>query len=194
MIFLILLSAYLLGSIPFGLLIAKLWKIDIRQHGSGNIGATNVFRTLGPTPGIIVFILDMLKGYLSIVLANRVAANPWLIIAAGLCAIVGHMFPIFLKFKGGRGVATGVGVLLGLSPLAFLIAMISFSLVLFLTRYVSLSSMIAATIAVITFIINKEPLPYLAIVTITTILIIWRHRPNIQRLLNKTEPKIGVKK
>ncbi|OGC24924.1 acyl-phosphate glycerol 3-phosphate acyltransferase [candidate division WOR-1 bacterium RIFOXYB2_FULL_42_35] len=194
MIFLVLLSAYLLGSIPFGLIIGRLWKIDVRQHGSGNIGATNVFRILGPVPGVIVFVLDMLKGYVSILLASQLIGDPWLIIATGLIVILGHMFPLFLKFKGGRGVATGVGVLLGLSPLTFLIAMSTFVLVLFVTRYVSLSSMLATIVAAIIFFITKKPLPYLTIVVVGTLLIIWKHRPNIHRLLNKTEPKIGVKK
>jgi len=193
-IILALIAGYLLGSIPFGYLVAKMQNIDIRRFGSGNIGATNVFRTLGPVPGSIVFVLDLLKGTFAIYLAQQVTANPWLIILAGLSAVVGHMFPVFLKFKGGRGAATGLGILLGIAPEVFIGAVGLAALIIFVTRYVSVASMATALTATLALIVLKQPLPYSLVTGGITILIIVRHIPNIKRLINKTEPKIGEKK
>jgi glycerol-3-phosphate acyltransferase PlsY len=187
-------AAYLLGSIPFGYLIAKIWNIDIRRYGSGNIGATNVFRVLGVYPGSAVFVLDLLKGTLAIYLARLVTSNPWLIVLAGLAAVAGHMFSVFLKFKGGRGAATGLGILLGIAPDIFILAAAVAALLMFLTRYVSVASMITPLLITAAFYLLKRPLPYAAASGVIAVLIIIRHLPNIKRLYNKTEPKIRGKK
>lgn len=188
------LFAYLLGSIPFGLLIARWQGIDIRQQGSGNIGATNVFRTLGAGSGTIVFILDLLKGTIPVIIVQCFTNNPWLIILTGFTAIIGHTFPIFLKFKGGKGVATGLGVLLGIAPEIFIGAAIIAALIILTTRYVSLASMTTAVLVMLAFWGMQKPLPYTILTAVITILIILRHRPNIKRLLAGTEAKIGAKK
>lgn len=188
---LIILAAYLLGSIPFGYLIPLFWQVDIRQQGSGNVGATNVFRTLGPLPGSIVFALDMAKGTLPILLAQNLTNNPWLIILTGFVAIIGHTFPVFLGFKGGRGVATGLGVLLGIAPEIFIGAVIIAALIILTTRYVSLASMVTAALVTIAFWGMQKPLPYTILAALVALLIIIRHRPNIKRLLAGTEAKIS---
>ncbi len=189
-ILLVLLASYFIGSIPFGYIIARIWKVDIRKHGSGNIGATNVFRILGPIPGILAFILDLLKGTLAIYLIFLTTNRPEIIILAGLCAIVGHTFPIFLKFKGGRGAATGLGVLLGIAPEIFLAAVVVVILIIVITRYVSLASIITPILVAIAFISFKKPLPYTIVVGLAAGLIVFRHIPNIKRLLKRQENRI----
>lgn len=185
--------SYALGSIPFGILISKLFNVDIRQHGSGNIGATNVLRTLGPIPGLIVFILDILKGTAAVYLSQSVSQDPLIIIGCGLAAVLGHSYSIFLRFKGGRGAATGLGILLGIAPDVFLGALIIVILIIGITRYVSIASMTTPILVTLAFIVLNRPLPYSIVAGVITILIIIRHIPNINRLLNKTEPKIGEK-
>ncbi|MFA5840321.1 MAG: glycerol-3-phosphate 1-O-acyltransferase PlsY [Candidatus Margulisiibacteriota bacterium] len=191
---LILTLSYLLGSIPFGYLVARYKRIDIRQHGSGNIGATNVFRILGTNAGVTVFILDVLKGSLAVYLGLHFSHNPWFIILCGLAAIIGHSFSPFLKFTGGRGVATGLGVLLGIAPDIFVFAFLFAALVIYVTRYVSVASILTVTLVTFALIILGRPLPYCLVALIVTILIIVRHIPNIKRLMNGTENKIGVNK
>jgi len=190
----ILVGAYFLGSIPFGLLIAKLKGIDIRQHGSGNIGATNVYRTLGPTLGVLVFCLDLGKGTLITYVAAQITTNHWLIILTGALAIIGHTFPIFLKFKGGKGAATALGVLLAIAPDICLGAALAAFIIIYITRYVSVGSISTAILTSLAFYLLHRPLPYTITITIITILIIVKHLPNIKRLLNKTENKIRWKK
>jgi len=189
-IIIIITTAYLLGSIPFGLLIAKLKGIDIRQHGSGNIGATNVYRTMGSAYGIVVFALDMLKGTLPVILASQYTPNAWLIIAAGGAAAVGHMLPIFLKFKGGKGAATGLGVLLGIAPDVFLLAAVVAFLVIYITKYVSVGSICTAILVTASLYFLNRPPAYIIVAGLITLLLIIRHIPNIKRLLNGTENKI----
>lgn len=190
----IIIIAYLLGSIPFGYIVAKIWNIDIRTQGSGNIGATNVFRTLGPIPGLLVFTLDLAKGAAPVIIAQYITHNPWLIILVGSAAVLGHTYPIFLKFKGGRGAATGLGFLLAVAPDIFIGAAILTALIIFLTRYVSVASITVPLVVALAFLILKRPLPYFLIAVVVSILIIYRHIPNIKRLLSGTESKIGVKK
>ena len=192
-IILILLAGYLIGSIPFGFLIAKIWNIDIRRYGSGNIGATNVFRILGPFLGTVVFLLDLGKGALPVFLAQQATQNYWLIILAGAAAVLGHTFPVFLKFKGGRGAATGLGVLLGVAPDIFLGALLLALLIILITRYISVASMITSLAVTAAFLVLKRPLPYTLAAGLIAILIILRHIPNLKRLLKKTEPRIGEK-
>ena len=224
---------YLLGSIPFGYFVGRRYGIDIREHGSGNIGATNVVRVLGKKPGYAVFICDMLKGVVAVRLmlylaqgllaravdhgANvrdlidtaaisspeqyaaylRGAAVPAGIVAALAC-ILGHNFPVWLRFRGGKGVATTVGVLLGLMPLALLISAVVWIVVFYALRYVSLASLLAAAVLPVSVWFIKVrgdagnlPLFYFSLVA--TALIWWRHRANIGRLLNGTESRFDRK-
>jgi glycerol-3-phosphate acyltransferase PlsY len=193
-IFLVIAGGYLIGSIPFGYLIAKIRHIDILNQGSGNIGATNIFRTFGPTLGISVFVLDLAKGAVPVYLAQQVTQDHWLILSAGVAAIIGHTFSIFLKFKGGRGSATGLGILLAVAPDTFLGAFLLVFLIILITRYVSLASIIVPPLVALTFLVLKRPLPYTLFAMLVSMLIIIRHVPNIKRLRAGTEPKIGGEK
>lgn len=186
---LILVLSYLLGSIPSGLLIGKtFYGKDIREHGSGNLGGTNTFRTLGVKAGMIVTIMDILKGTVATLLPLVLASDVHMLLA-GVFAVIGHMYPIFANFRGGKAVATSAGVLLGYNYILFLILLAVFFVCLYVTKYVSLSSMIAAVLA-FTYSIFTGDLPLIIVVGILTIFVIYRHRANITRIRNKTEPKI----
>ncbi|MDC3416278.1 glycerol-3-phosphate 1-O-acyltransferase PlsY [Aquibacillus salsiterrae] len=182
--------AYLIGSIPFGLIVGKIgYNTDIREHGSGNLGGTNTFRVLGIKAGIIVTAGDILKGTLATqlpILVGNDSVNPLII---GVFAVIGHMYPIFAKFKGGKAVATSGGIILGVSPLLFLIILLTFFIVLYITKYVSISSMVTGVITVITSIIMQD-IGLIIITSILTLFVFYRHRTNIKRIINKTEPKI----
>ena len=198
--------SYLLGSFPTGYLAARLLKgIDIREQGSGSMGATNVLRTLGKGPAIVVLLVDAAKGALAIALAHfayPISANlssetilslPWLVTLAGLAAIIGHSWPIWLNFKGGKSVATSLGILLAMSWQVGLATFGVFAIMLAISRIVSLSS-ICGAIAVSALMFGfGQPLPYQIFAIAAGIYVIWRHRSNIQRLLAGTEPKIGQK-
>jgi glycerol-3-phosphate acyltransferase PlsY len=191
------LAAYLIGSIPFGLLIAKTKGVDIRKQGSGNIGATNVLRCLGKPLGITCFVLDVLKGYLPAALFPLVVqGSSSLGILFGGAAILGHNFPIYLKFKGGKGVATSAGVLLGVAPLAVLLGILTWAAVFFASGYVSLGSIIASVVvAVVGWIrIGTYGLTVAIALTLLGALAIWRHRANIKRLIEGTENKFERKR
>ncbi len=189
-IFLILLS-FLLGSIPFGYLFGVLKGVDVRQHGSGNVGATNVARVLGKRYGIAVYILDFLKGYIPTVLAVQLyGTDSWITALVGLAAVLGHMFSPFLGFRGGKGVATASGVLFGISPLlGFLILLIWFA-VFKLTGYVSLGSIVAALSAVYLVGMLGYPFPVKFLVTLTAVLILVKHKGNVERLFEGRELKV----
>lgn len=185
----ILILAYLLGSIPFALVVGKIgYGIDIREHGSGNLGGTNTFRTLGITAGMIVTVCDILKGTLAASLPVLLAAEIHPLIA-GLCAVVGHVYPVFAKFRGGKAVATSGGVLLFVSPIMFSIMLFCFFLFLFLTKYVSLSSILTGIVTTAYSIIFGD-LPLIIAVSLLTAFVTFKHRTNISRIMNKTEPKI----
>lgn len=182
--------AYLLGSIPTGLIVGKIgYKKDIRNFGSGNLGATNTFRVLGIKAGIIVTLVDILKGTLAAVLPVLFGAEDVYPLAVGVLAVIGHMFPVFAKFKGGKAVATSSGVILGVNPLLFVIMISTFLLILYLSKYVSLASMLTGIVTIIVTIIQRE-LGLFIVTTILTIFVIYRHTANIKRILNRTEPKI----
>lgn len=188
---LIVIVSYLLGSIPSGLIVGKaFYGIDIREHGSGNLGGTNTFRTLGKKAGIIVTAADILKGTLAsslpVMFGVEGQIDP---LIAGMIAVVGHMYPVFAKFKGGKAVATSGGVLLACAPVMFLVMVVVFLLSLYITKFVSLSSIIASIVAVIYAVIAKEPL-LIIVVSLLSLFVIYRHRANIKRIINKTEPKI----
>lgn len=185
----IILLAYLLGSIPFGLIVGKWgYGIDIREHGSGNLGGTNTFRVLGVKAGLIVTIGDMLKGTLatSLPVLFEVDLHPLLV---GVFAVVGHMYPVFAKFKGGKAVATSAGVLLFYHPILFITSIIVFFISLKTSKYVSLSSMIAGVYALIFSFFTKD-IPLIIIVALLVTFVFYRHRANIKRIMNNTEPKV----
>ncbi len=193
--------AYLIGSIPFGYLIVRATAgADIRQSGSGGTGATNVTRRAGKTAGVITLVLDALKGVLAIVVARLITNGgntDWVIAAAAIAVLLGHIFPVWLRFRGGKGVATGVGVFLALAPIAVLCAAVIFVAVVWLTKFVSLGSiMAAATIPLFVWLqsIFVEPVadlrPLLAAAVTGALLILFAHRGNIARLWNGTESRI----
>ncbi|OLS38573.1 glycerol-3-phosphate 1-O-acyltransferase PlsY [Bacillus sp. MRMR6] len=189
-IFFILVLAYLLGSIPSGLIIGKVfYKTDIREHGSGNLGGTNTFRTLGVKAGIAVTLADILKGTLAASLPALFQMSDFNPLVAGVFAVIGHTYPIFAGFRGGKAVATSGGVLLFCAPFMFLTIFVVFFISLYITKYVSLSSMLAGIVAVIYAIIDGD-IPLLIAVSLLAAFVIYRHRTNIKRIINKTEPKI----
>ncbi len=212
------LLAYLLGSIPFGLLIARTQGVDIRTQGSGNIGATNVWRVLGKKWGLLTFFCDALKGLASVLLAKWIATH-WLAtvalphdqskmvmlepaaagIAAAVACILGHSFPVWLRFKGGKGVATSLGVIIGMMPLATVIVFAIWGIVFKLSRYVSLASILAAValpVVVIVFLFANwmQGWAYFYFALVASLLVILRHRSNIQRLMAGTENRFGSPK
>lgn len=194
-----LLISYLAGSIPFAFLAGKAKGVDLRKHGSGNLGATNAIRVLGPRIGGLVYLGDTLKGMLPpLLLAPRVnASHPELwAIAFGCAAIVGHVRPIFLMGKGGgKGVATAGGVFFGLAPVPAIIALAGFVITVAATRYASLGSMVAAVLLpTMIFFFHDGFTPLLLISCGIGVFVIWMHRANIGRLKNGTEPKVGRKK
>ena len=193
------LAAYVLGSIPFGYLAVRLaGGGDIRQRGSGNIGATNVTRVAGVVPGVVTLLLDAGKGYLAVWLAGRVTSGNirWMI-AAALAALLGHSFPVWLRFRGGRGVATGVGVFLPICWQAVVVAVAVWIAVLAFWRYVSLASVIAAaSLPPLVYLLyapgHAPPVAVSAGTSASMVLIIVRHRGNIMRLLSGTEPRFTL--
>ncbi|TFE03372.1 glycerol-3-phosphate 1-O-acyltransferase PlsY [Jeotgalibacillus sp. R-1-5s-1] len=184
------LAAYIIGSIPSGLWIGKaFFKKDIRNFGSGNLGATNTFRVLGKKAGAIVTVMDILKGTAATLLPLAFD-RPELMLYAGAVSVIGHIFPIFAGFRGGKAVATSSGVLLGYEPLLFVLVVICFLIALKISKYVSLSSMIAGLFAIIYCLIFPKDLVLFIIVAIMAGFVIIRHKDNIIRIKNGTEPKI----
>lgn len=192
-IILFIIIAYLLGSIPSALIVGKISKkIDIRNYGSGNLGATNAFRVLGTKAGIIVTLADILKGTIATLVPLVVALYVDIDVSRlliGLFAVIGHTFPLFANFKGGKAVATSAGIILGVNPIMFLIILATFIIILYLTKYVSLSSMLTGIIAsIVSYFITDLFLFF--VILILTLFICIRHKDNIKRIINKTEPKI----
>lgn len=198
------LAAYLLGAVPFGLLIGRMKGVDIRDHGSGNIGATNVVRVLGKPLGLTTFFLDVLKGFIPAFFFPGLADH-WMPIAldyvtlsilCGAAAILGHNFPVFLNFKGGKGVATSLGVLFGIAWLSAVAGLALWIIAFLVTRYVSLASILAAVTVIVSAWIfyRDEGLLRPAVLTVLASLVILRHRANIARLLNGTESRFSKKK
>lgn len=191
--FLAVLSGFLLGSISFGIIVVKLFKgYDIRQYGSGNTGFTNVLRVVGKGPAAIVLVGDILKGMLSVWIGFRLGGVN-VGVAAGLAAMLGHTYPAFFGFRGGKGMATGLGVIITLAPDVTIIAVTVFLVTLFLSRYVSLGSILGALAAVIAVFALHKPLPIIIFAVAGAALAIYRHRSNMVRLYRGTENKIGKK-
>lgn len=193
--FLFIINSYFVGSIAFSIVIAKLFKgIDIRNHGSGNAGATNTLRVLGLGPAILVLVLDLLKGMACVLVAGFFFDLPWLPIMCGLAAIIGHNWPIWFKFKGGKGIATAIGVLTTIAFIPALIAGIIAILSIVITRYVSLGSLIFTFLTPIFILSLQFNWPNFIGTLIICIFAFIRHRTNIVKLMNGTENKLGSKK
>ncbi len=201
----LLLIAYLLGSVPTGFLVAKARGVDIRTVGSGNIGATNVFRILGTPAGVFVLLADAAKGWLAVFAVARLVCDwchpaageqalEWFKLGAGVAAILGHNYTCWLHFKGGKGIATSAGVLVALVPVELLIALGVWIIVFAFSRYVSLASICAAFGLPFAAWLFGESKTIVAVIAALAVLAIYKHKGNIKRLLNGTENRIGAKK
>lgn len=188
--------AYLLGSLQVSVLLSKLLKFpDPRAHGSHSSGATNVLRTVGTNQAALTLVGDFLKGLIAVLIATVIHANPFFVATAALAAVIGHIFPCFFQFRGGKGVATGLGALVILSPLVALIAIVMWFVLVYMSRYVSLASIIvAAATPFLILIFSSQRLSYFIPVLLMSALIIGKHSANIQRLRKGNEPKIKTKK
>ncbi len=195
--------AYLLGSIPTAVWYGKIFHgLDVRQHGSGNAGATNSLRTFGRTAGIIVLIIDFLKGFLAVLSAQFLFPDTdnYLPLIMGISAIIGHLYPVFAQFRGGKGVATALGVIAATFPMTVIGCIVVFAIIVFFTKYVSLGSMLGALtfplqIAFNAWNTNPDHDPYyLGFACALFLILVFTHRHNIQRLMKGTENKIGAKK
>lgn len=187
---------YLLGSVPFGLVIGYIWlREDIRKRGSGKTGTTNVLRTAGKIPAVLVLLGDLSKGVLPAVIGKTLLDNEGAAAAGSVAAIIGHVFPVFAGFRGGRGVATAFGGILGLTPLVALIFPVIAACIVIPTRYMSLMSVVGTPIAAIIVCIGVlagwDPVAYAAYAICAVIIIEYMHIPNIKRLLDGTEPRLG---
>jgi acyl phosphate:glycerol-3-phosphate acyltransferase len=187
------LAAYLVGSVPIGWLVARAFGLsDIRRHGSGNIGATNVLRTLGRVPAVLTLLADVGKGYLAVVLGSALSGGePNAVAAATVAAVVGNCWSVFLGFRGGKGVATGLGALLRTVPLATLAALPVFLAVVATTRYISLGSLLAAACVPLGAVMLRYPGSYALGALAVAIIVIARHHANIARLRAGTESRLG---
>ncbi|WP_027718749.1 glycerol-3-phosphate 1-O-acyltransferase PlsY [Desulfovirgula thermocuniculi] len=186
--FLVVLS-YLIGSIPVGYLLGRMKGVDIRLHGSGNIGATNVWRTLGPAAGVTALVLDVAKGLVPVLLGKSTGGDA-LALLCGLAAIAGHSWSVFLGFRGGKIIATSLGVFLALSPVAALLALGIWLAVVVLSGYVSLGSIVAAASMPFLMLALRQPWSYVLFSLVAAAVAVYKHVPNIRRLLAGTEPKI----
>jgi len=193
----LILVSYLIGSIPTGLILSRAFaKVDVRNYGSRNIGATNVYRSAGKKLGILTLLGDIIKGFLPVYFVYLITGSEnWTALSA-VVAFLGHLYPIYLKFSGGKGVATGFGVFLFLAPKLIIFCLGVFAVVLIFSRYVSLSSMSAALTLplLMIFLPNSYPPIYKATALFLAIMIIFRHQENIKRIINRQESKIGAKK
>jgi glycerol-3-phosphate acyltransferase PlsY len=187
-----LVGVYLIGSIPIGFLVARAaGGFDIRGKGSGNIGATNVLRTLGPVPAVLTLLGDVAKGYVAVRAAEVIGPEPVWGAAGAVLAIVGNCWPVFLRFKGGKGVATGLGAFLALTPRAILLAMAVWIVLAAAFRYVSLASILACVgLAIGAWLFGYTPM-YAVAAACAAALIVWRHHENVRRLLSGTERRLG---
>ncbi|HET9915887.1 MAG TPA: glycerol-3-phosphate 1-O-acyltransferase PlsY [Candidatus Binatia bacterium] len=184
--------AYLLGSIPSGFVLGKLSGVDVRQVGSGNVGATNVARAVGKRQGVLTLLADALKGMAPVAIGLWMHLPTEALAVVASAAFLGHLYPVFLRFSGGKGVATGLGALLIIAPLATILLVGVFLAVVFSTRLVSLSSIIAAALAPLALWLFFQPPAIVWLGAFLAAMIVWRHRGNIKRLLAGTEPRFGA--
>ena len=189
-----LILGYLLGSIPSGWLAGRWLKgIDLRELGSGSTGATNVLRQVGKGPALVVFLIDVGKGAAAVLIARALGLGDWIQVLAGLTALAGHIWPVWLGFKGGKAVATGLGLFLGLAWPVGLASFGVFLAVFSLSRYVSLASVLAAISLPLMMAAGTSSNANLVVALVAMLLVLWRHRSNIKRLINGTEPKLNQK-
>jgi acyl phosphate:glycerol-3-phosphate acyltransferase len=184
-------SAYLIGSVPSGYILGSLVGVDVTKSGSGNIGATNVARVLGKGRGAMTLVADAAKGWLPVFAALQMNLSLTMVILAGTAAFLGHLYPVFFRFRGGKGVATAFGILLALTPFTVLLLLGIFALVVAASRIVSLGSITTASAAPVVLWLSSQPQAVVAMGGFIAVMIIWRHRGNIQRLLAGTEPRFG---
>ena len=189
-----LLLAYLVGSVPFAWLLARRWGVpDLHAAGSGNIGATNVIRVAGTTAGLLVALLDISKGAAGVWLARRLGGSNATSAAAGVAAILGHVYPVWLQFRGGKGVATATGAFAVLTPTALAPAVAVFVAAVWLTKYISLGSVLAAISLPAWAYFLGSPHPFVAASAVAALLIVFRHRSNLSRVLSGTERRLGAR-
>ena len=186
--------SFLLGSVPFGVLVARSKGVNILEVGSGNIGATNVWRALGPGPGSVVFFLDFAKGLAPALYGLLALQAPHIGLLLGIISVIGHSFSPWIGFKGGKGVATGFGAIVGAVPVVAAITLGTFLIVLAVTRYVSLASILASVAMIVSAWLSPLPMEAQIALTLLGLWVILRHRGNIKRLMNGTENKFGRKK
>ena len=187
----VVLAAYLLGSIPFSYLVARRRGVDVRTVGSGNVGATNVMRSVGRGAGILAFALDFLKGVLASQLGRLVEPHSPLPALCAVMAVLGHMYPVWLRFRGGKGVATGAGAFLPLAPMATAAALVTFAVALAVARYVSLASIAGTLVLAFATFLLGGPTPVVRAAAGMAVLIVWKHRANLQRIARGTENRLG---
>jgi glycerol-3-phosphate acyltransferase PlsY len=185
-------AAYLFGSLPTGVWVARWAGVDVRRSGSGNIGATNVARTAGGPAGLLTLLADVAKGVIPAALATLLLDDQWLIALTGVVAVFGHIFSVFLRFSGGKGVATAFGVFVVLAPLAAGFAALVFAVVAFSTRYVSLASMLAAMALPAMAIVCGYPAPLSGAAAVVAVSVVLRHRDNLSRLSRGAEPQFQI--
>ncbi len=190
---LIVVLGYMIGSIPFALVLARAKGLDLRKVGSGNLGAANVFRASGVRAGVIVALLDITKGAASVLLAAQISDGPVAPALAGLAAIVGHIYPVWLRFRGGKGVATACGVFAVLTPLAATPAFAAFVATVWFTRYISLGSVLASVVLPPMAYATGSPGLVVGVAVAASILIVFRHRSNLLRIANGTERRIDAR-
>lgn len=185
------LFGYVLGSVPTGLLVGRAFGVDVRTVGSGNIGMANVLRAAGKWPAVLTMLGDMLKGLFPVLVARALTDNAWVLALVALAAVVGHCWPIFLRFRGGKGVATGAGTSIGLAPLVGLGLFAFWWVVVLSSRYTSLGAISVMVVSPFAFWLSGQPLPYVLYTIVGGALVLWRHRENARSLIKGTERKIG---
>jgi len=189
-VFLVLLG-YVLGSVPTGYLVGRVLGVDVRKVGSGNIGTANVLRAAGKRAAVLTLTGDMLKGFVPVVIARLLVSNHWLIAAVAFAAVVGHCWPVFLRFKGGKAVATGAGTTIGLAPILGLGLFAFWWAIVLLSRYTSLGAISVMVVSPVVFWLSGQPLPYVLYTIVGGALVLWRQRENARALIKGTERKVG---
>jgi glycerol-3-phosphate acyltransferase PlsY len=187
----LMLLGYVLGSVPTGYLVGRVLGVDVRKVGSGNIGTANVLRAAGKRAAVLTLAGDMLKGFVPVVIARLLVSNHWLIAAVAFAAVVGHCWPVFLRFKGGKAVATGAGTTIGLAPILGLGLFAFWWAIVLLSRYTSLGAISVMVVSPVVFWLSGQPLPYVLYTIVGGALVLWRHRENARALIKGTERKVG---
>jgi glycerol-3-phosphate acyltransferase PlsY len=187
----LMLLGYVLGSVPTGYLVGRVLGVDVRKVGSGNIGTANVLRAAGKRAAVLTLAGDMLKGFVPVVIARLLVSNHWLIAAVAFAAVVGHCWPVFLRFKGGKAVATGAGTTIGLAPILGLGLFAFWWAIVLLSRYTSLGAISVMVVSPVVFWLSGQPLPYMLYTIVGGALVLWRHRENARALIKGTERKVG---